>query len=154
MPTRTKKSSAALEAEIQGILASSQSGHPLTYHAIGGDAERWPAWLRAYGRSCGVYVIRDKSSHRVLYVGSSRAQLYDTITRHFQQWKRKKNYWKGMRGAHHDPGMTYSRARCEVAVRLCSCGEQTEEEAATIKRLRPRDNLVEHPDGELEDAPF
>ena len=59
-----------------------------------------------------------------------------------------------MRGKHHDPGMTYARGRCEVAVKLVSCGEERAEEARLIARLKPRDNLTEHPDGELEDAPF
>ena len=143
------------DADVRRIVDAARSG-VLTYHPLGGDGQPWPAWLRAFGAACGVYVIRDKSSHSVRYVGSSARRLYDTITRHFQTWQRKKTFWRGMRGgAGHDPGMTYTRARCEVAVRLCECGEETEEEAGLIARLRPRDNLVERPDGsELEDAPF
>ena len=61
---------------------------------------------------------------------------------------------KGMRGAHHDPGMTYSRSHCCVAVRITSKGSHFEAEAELIQRLRPRDNLVAHPDGGADDTPF
>ncbi len=133
----------------------------LTYRPIGSDAAPWPEWIRAYGISCGVYVIRDKSSHSILYVGSSKSRLYDTITRHFQQWKRtskgrkkaRYNYEASSYGSH-DPGLTYSRSHCEVAVHLTSCGDQLDEEGRLIRKLKPRDNLVTDPGGELEDAPF
>lgn len=152
MPKR--KTSAELDREIRGVLASSANRHSLTYHSIGSDADPWPAWLRAYGKACGVYVIRDKGSHSVLYVGSSKSKLYDTLSRHFQTWKRKKNFWKGISGAGHDPGLTYSRSHCDVAIRLTSCGAHLDEEAALIRKLRPRDNLVTDPSGDLEPAPF
>lgn len=117
----------------------------LEYKSIGKEDEPWPAWIRAYARSCGVYVIREGG--RVVYVGSSKSRLYDTVTRHFQQWHRRKNYWKGMFGAGHDPGMTYKRDRCTVAIFTVPCNTELEAEARTIERLRPRDNLTEHPDG-------
>ena len=148
-----RKTSAELDREVEGIIHQSR-GATLVYHAIGGDGDPWPAWLRGYAKACGAYVIRDKSSKSVLYVGSSTARLYDTISRHFQTWGRQKRFWKEMRGKHHDPGMTYARGRCEVAVKLVSCGGERAEEARLIARLKPRDNLTEHPDGELEDAPF
>ena len=133
----------------------------LTYRTIGSDSEPWPEWTRAYGISCGVYVIRDKGSKSVLYVGSSKSRLYDTITRHFQQWKRTVKGRKKARYSYeassygqHDPGLTYSRGHCEVAVYLTSCEKRLEEEADAIRRLKPRDNLVTDPSGTLEDAPF
>lgn len=127
----------------------------LTYRSIGVDGESWPAWVRELGRASGVYVIKQHGDNgAVLYVGSSSGKLYDTITRHFQTWSRKKNFWKGMRGAHHDPGMTYNRSHCCVAVKLTSKGEHLEEEASLIQKLEPRDNLVDHPDGGSDDTPF
>lgn len=90
----------------------------------------------------------------MLYVGSSRSRLYDTITRHFQRWHRNKRFWKGLHGAGHDPGMTYPRAGHEVAILTTACGDHLHVEAAWIDELAPRDNLVKAPDGELEDAPF
>lgn len=129
-------------------MASSQ----ITYHPIGKDGEPWPEWLVALKKQCGVYVIRDRRTHHALYVGSSKARLYDTVTRHFQRWKRKKNWWKGLHGAHHDPGMTYDRSDCEVGIKITSCGEHLEEEGRLIQRLRPRDNITQDPAGE--DVPF
>jgi hypothetical protein len=48
----------------------------LVYRPVGVDGE------------AGVYVIRERESHDVIYVGSSATQLYDTVTRHFQRWRR------------------------------------------------------------------
>lgn len=125
---------------------------PSNWRSIGGEDEPYPGWLRALSLATGAYAIRDATSHRVLYVGSSSAALYSTITRHFQQWKRTKKFWRSMRGEGHDPGMTYARGRCEVSVCKTARGEHTEAEAELIEALKPRDNLVEHPDGE--EAPF
>lgn len=150
--TRSKTDKAKLQAEIDAVLAQARGSHALVYHDVGGDSSRWPGWMTTFKRSCGVYVIRDKRSHRVLYVGSSRARLYDTVTRHFQQWKRRKNWWKGLHGAHHDPGMVYRRSHCEVALRLVPCGDELDEETRLIHKLSPRDNLVENTAGD--DAPF
>ncbi len=78
----------------------------LAYKSVGTDGSQWPSWVRDLKSASGVYVIKAHGDDgRVLYVGSSAGKLYDTITRHFQQWKRRKNWWKGMRGAHHDPGI-------------------------------------------------
>jgi excinuclease UvrABC nuclease subunit len=124
------------------------------WRPIGGEGEPYPEWLRALTSASGAYAIRDKSSHNVLYVGSSGGKLYDTITRHFQRWGRKKQFWRGMRGAGHDPGMTYQRGRCEVYVCRMPKGEHLDLEADLIKSLRPRDNLVTRPDGGEDEAPF
>lgn len=128
---------------------------PTVWRPIGGESESYPAWLTELRSSSGAYAIRDASSHKVLYVGSSGGALYSTVTRHFQQWGRKKQFWRGMRGAGHDPGMTYQRGRCEVYVCRTPKGDHLDLEADLIKSLRPRDNLVEHPDGgDADDAPF
>lgn len=126
----------------------------MTYRSVGSEGDRYPAWLRELKTACGVYAIKHAATGRVLYVGSSRARLYATVTRHFQQWKRHKTWWKGAYGAGHDPGLVYQRGRVLVAVRLTVCGDHLIEEARWIERLRPRDNLVENPSGELEEAPF
>lgn len=124
------------------------------WHTIGSDGERYPEWLRDLDTASGAYAIRDKTSHKVLYVGSSASKLYGTITRHFQQWGRKKQFWRGMRGAGHDPGLTYQRGRCEVSVCHTRRGDHLEAEAALIVLLRPRDNLVTRPDGGDGEVPF
>ena len=124
----------------------------LVYRPVGATGERYPRWVRELDGKSGVYVIRDASSHDVLYVGSSSTRLYDTLTRHFQQWRRYKSFWKNQYAEGHDPGLTYDRARVEVAVRMTSPADSLDEEARLIRRLSPRDNILGQP--ELEDAPF
>ena len=144
----SKPSARQLDREVAAFLAQKprlSSSRGLSWRALGSEGDPWPAWLREYKSACGVYAIR--SGGTVLYVGSSKKRLYDTITRHFQQWKRKKKWWKGAYGAGHDPGLVYQRGRCEAAIATCACGAELEEEARWIERLQPRDNLVESPDG-------
>lgn len=124
----------------------------LVYRPVGAPGERYPEWVRELDGKSGVYVIRDASSHEILYVGSSSMRLYDTVTRHLQRWRRYKGFWRGQYGEGHDPGLTYDRARVEVAVRLTSPADALDEEARMIRRLHPRDNILGQP--ELEDAPF
>ncbi len=103
----------------------------------------------------GCYSIRTTAG-KVVYVGSSKGNLYNTVTRHFQRWKREKNWWKGLHhGVGHDPGLTYSREGHQVAIEYVPGGQYLEREAELIKKLKPRDNITQRPDGgELEDAPF
>jgi len=123
------------------------TGH---FHELGPEGAPWPLWIRKQRGRCGVYAIKERG--RIVYVGSSRKRLYDTITRHFQRWHRAKKFWKGLRGAGHDPGMTYDRSICSVAIVTCACGDERTLEAHWIAKYSPRDNLTEHPDGEA--APF
>jgi hypothetical protein len=99
----------------------------------------------------GVYVIREIGGP-IVYVGSSIARLYDTLTRHLQQWRRFKGFWRGQFAEGADPGLTYERGAVEVAIKTTTPDEAHEEERRMIRRLRPRDNQVGQP--ELEDAPF
>src|SRR5258705_12493438 len=126
------------------------AGH--AYRRIGASGELYPSWVRELKGEAGVYMIRDAASHEILYVGSSSSRLYDTLTRHFQQWRRYKGYWRGQYAEGHDPGLTYNRARVEVAVKVTSPADALDEEARMIRRLNPRDNILGH--AELEDAPF
>lgn len=126
------------------------AGH--AYRPIGASGEPYPSWVRELKGEAGVYMIRDAGSHEILYVGSSSSRLYDTLTRHFQQWRRYKGYWRGQYAEGHDPGLTYNRARVEVAVKLTSPADALDEEARMIRRLTPRDNILGQ--AELEDAPF
>lgn len=126
------------------------AGH--AYRPIGASGEPYPSWVRELKGEAGVYMIRDAASHEILYVGSSSSRLYDTLTRHFQQWRRYKGYWRGQYAEGHDPGLTYNRARVEVAVKRTSPADALDEEARMIRRLNPRDNILGQ--AELEDAPF
>lgn len=126
----------------------------LSYRPIGGRGERYPAWVRSLDGKAGVYVIRERrrdGEPEIVYVGSSRGALYDTLTRHFQSWRRYKGFWRGQFAEGHDPGLTYDRDAVDVAVRLTSPSDALDEEARLIGRLRPRDNLLLQP---TDDVPF
>ncbi|HEU4733447.1 MAG TPA: hypothetical protein VFT22_36390 [Kofleriaceae bacterium] len=134
----------------------------LSYRSIGGSGEPYPDWVRALRGKSGVYIIRERQrdgSRPVVYVGESHAgRLYPTLTRHFQTWRRHKRFWVGQYtgSQSHDPGLTYDRGSCTVAVRVLPAERAIAEEARLIARLRPRDNLLGQPDGiEAEEpAPF
>ncbi len=121
------------------------------YRAICARGEPYPQWIRDLKGKAGVYVIREAGE--IVYVGSSRTQLYDTVTRHFQSWRRWKGYWRGQYGEGHDPGLTYARDRVEVAVRVTRPNEALDEELRLIRRLHPRDNVIGQPI-ELDAVPF
>ncbi len=123
------------------------------YRPIGASGEPYPDWIRALKGKAGVYVIRDTASAEIVYVGSSAGRLYDTLTRHFQTWRRWKGFWRGQYGEGHDPGLTYDRDAVEVAVRITSPRKSLDEEMRLIARLKPRDNLLGQVD-EAEQTPF
>jgi hypothetical protein len=133
----------------------------LSYRPIG-TSGRYPDWVRALRGRSGVYLIRERQrdgTNPVVYIGESHAnRLYQTLTRHFQTWRRHKKFWSGQyTGSQaHDPGLTYPRARCTVAVRVLSAERALSEEARLIARLRPRDNLIGQPDepADQEAVPF
>lgn len=129
-----------------------------------GDAGAYPDWLRALKGKHGVYAIRERARSTlfglvavpalVVYVGESHTKrLYETLTRHFQQWRRQKAWWRGKYSAEQaDPGHTYQRKNVEVMVKVApSRAVALAWQAAWIRRLKPRDNRI---GAELEAAPF
>jgi hypothetical protein len=132
----------------------------LTYRPIGETGTPYPTWLRALKGKSGVYVIRETKrdgSSQIVYVGESHTgRLYQTLTRHFQSWRRSKKFWTGQYGGQgHDPGLTYPRNRVTVAVRVLPPQRALDEEVRLIARLRPRDNLLGQPTADVEDVvPF
>ena len=124
------------------------------YRPVGASGDPYPDWVRALKGKAGVYVIREGSTREIVYVGSSTRQLYDTLTRHFQTWRRWKGFWRGQYGEGHDPGLTYPRDSVEVAVRVTSPSRALDEEMRLIRRLKPRDNLVGMPESTAENPPF
>src|SRR5690606_4567508 len=93
----------------------------LSYRPVGDRGEPYPAWLRALKGKSGVYVIREGGEP--VYVGESHSdRLYETLTRHFQTWRRRKSFWSGQFTEGHDPGLTYDRAAVEVAARETPAG--------------------------------
>ncbi len=121
----------------------------LVYRPVGARGDPYPEWVRDLRGKSGVYVIRkrDRDGDPVtVYVGESHTgNLPETLTRHFQQWRRWKGYWRDQYGEGHDPGLTYERASVEVAVRVTSANDALDEEARLIHRLKPRDNLKGQP---------
>lgn len=115
------------------------------YRPLGSSGERYPQWVRDLKGRSGVYLIRDADTSELLYVGSSSNRLYETLTRHFQTWRRFKGFWKGQYAEGHDPGLTYDRASVEVAIHFTAASDSLDEEARLIHRLRPRDNLLGQP---------
>ena len=123
----------------------------LVYRSIGETGERYPEWLRDLDQESGVYLIRIDGE--LVYVGESHTdRLYQTITRHFQRWTRRKTHWRGRSGPH-DPGMRYHREGAKVAFRITSPENAVEDQYELIRRLKPRDNLF---DGSTldEEVPF
>lgn len=144
--------------KLQGPVASpGPRNADLSFRPVGARGERYPEWVRALRGKSGVYVIREQGSDddgpEIVYVGQSQAgRLYETLTRHFQQWNRDKKYWRGQYSAN-DPGLTYPRHRVDVAVKLTPRSHALDEEARLIQELRPRDNVIGQAE-ELEEAPF
>jgi len=144
------------------LLADARSGQGalrnarLTFRPVGGRSEPYPAWVQDLRDRSGVYVIREAGNPEVVYVGSSSAdRLYETLTRHFQAWRRWKGYWRGQFAEGHDPGLTYDRDTAEAAVIVTPPQHALELESRFIRRLRPRDNLIGQPAAEeLAPAPF
>ncbi len=130
----------------------------LTFRPVGSSGERYPEWVRKLRGQSGVYFIRERSGDggepELVYIGQSQAgRLYETLTRHFQSWRRWKGFWKGQFAEGHDPGLTYPRDKVEAAVRITSADRALEEEARFIQKLRPRDNVIGRA-YDLEPVPF
>jgi hypothetical protein len=128
---------------------------PLKYRSVGTVGAPYPEWVRALRGQSGVYVIRDRATREVVYVGESHTgNLYETLTRHLQQWNRwtKRSWWPGQFApSDHDPGLTYQRDAVEVAARVLVEDDPIDEELRLIERLRPRDNVRGQPVEEVVD---
>jgi hypothetical protein len=130
----------------------------LRFRSVGQPAEAYPDWVRALKGKSGVYVIRQLDQNgdpAIVYVGESHTdRLYDTLTRHLQQWRRWKGFWRGQYGEGHDPGLTYSRDAVEVATRVVPPEDAIELEARLIRKYSPRDNINGQVEDDQADAPF
>lgn len=79
----------------------------------------------------GAYVIRDRSTGAVFYVGESHTgRLKKTVLRHFQ-------FWTGPTA-----GPTYNRNRVEIALRVTPPASAVSAQDNLICRLSPRDNEI------------
>ncbi|KAB2910207.1 MAG: GIY-YIG nuclease family protein [Kofleriaceae bacterium] len=151
-----------LPALVRLLNEAREDGSPLrngrlTFRPVGGRGDAYPPWVADLRGRSGVYVIRapgESGDLEIVYVGSSSAdRLHETLTRHFQQWRRWKGFWRGQYGEGHDPGLTYDRATAEAAVIITPSQHAYELEMRLIRRLRPRDNLLGQ-DVAHEEVPF
>ncbi len=106
----------------------------------GGDYAPQLAGIRG-ARVSGVYAIAERRSRRVLYVGESHTgRLYDTITRHFREWRTDpRQDAQGRRRG----GTMYNRLQVLVAYVVTEADVAQAAQFAEISRLRPRDNQVD-----------
>ncbi len=117
----------------------------LTFRPVGGTGEPYPPWIADLRGRSGVYVLRAPGASgapEIVYVGQSGSdRLYETMTRHFQAWRRWNNWHRGRFTEGHDPGLTYERDTAEAAVIVTAPQHSLTLEARLIRRLCPRDNL-------------
>lgn len=139
------------------VAAVAMRNAAFVYREVGARGDPYPEWVRDLRGKSGVYVIRERDPDGdpiTVYVGESYSgRLYETLTRHFQEWRRWKGFWKDQYTEGHDPGLTYAREGVDVAVRVTPANRALDEEARLIRRLRPRDNLLGQP-VEGEAVPF
>lgn len=125
----------------------------MQWRPMGNAGEPYPAWVRALKGKSGVYAIRRVGwlTSEVVYVGESHTgNLYKTLTRHFQAWRRGKKWWFGQYVPEQtDPGHTYERSKVEVAVKVAPASRAVSLQEDWIARLKPRDNVQQ-----VEEVPF
>jgi hypothetical protein len=102
------------------------------------DPSRFASWVRETRGSSGVYLIRSReggwlgggptSPREIVYIGESHTErLYQTLTRHFQQWSSPSN-------------VIYERERVDVSIALLDGPDAIVEQDRQILRWTPRDN--------------
>lgn len=91
-------------------------------------------------KKTGVYIIREKKrggKYQTVYVGHSTADLYKTITRHFQEWNDRQQPQR----------VSYKQfipfRKYIVQVAFCHPKQALPLEAGLIDKLKPRDNTTQ-----------
>lgn len=75
----------------------------------------------------GVYIIKDKKTNKILYVGGSSNNVYRTMYRHFQEWSDKQKR------------ATYKKFGTKIRVILGTKNQAFRLERYLTKKLDPRD---------------
>jgi hypothetical protein len=108
---------------------------------------RWPVWVRGLAGESGIYLIRDRETKEMLYVGRGRIDLKGALLRHFHQWGYDR------RGVHRR--VLFDREAVEVKVYLVPVPWVVVTEADLIALHRPRENArPEESSRTLEEVPF
>lgn len=117
---------------------------PVSFWAemFGEENPEWPLFVRELRGKSGVYIIRDRETKAVLYVGESHSgRLKKTLLRHFQAWSGK------------TAGPTFSRNSVEIAVEVTPDESAVARQNRLIADLRPALNRI-NPEGAEIDEPF
>lgn len=92
----------------------------------------WPRFVTDEKK--GVYIIRDKRSGQIIYIGQSTSNIYKTLYRHFQNWDDPTQY-----------RVTYPKQGKEVAVFIVkNAREVLELERYLIIKYQPKDNEIKY----------
>lgn len=126
----------------------------LGFNPVGRPGEPYPDWVKQLRHRNGVYVIRDIESKQTLYVGESHScRLYQTMTRHLQQWNRDRF---GSWGGEHIWHVCFRRDEVEIAILRTPNSQRGAARAKVIQdtlilKLNPKFNLKLPEDN---DVPF
>jgi hypothetical protein len=97
------------------------------------SGEPYPDWLRGLKRKSGVYLIRERESGDLAYIGESHTErLYSTLTRHLQDWA---PHWG-------TASPTYRRGAVDVGVVVVPKSHALYLQDELICALEPRDNRL------------
>jgi excinuclease UvrABC nuclease subunit len=92
--------------------------------------------LSSTKKQSGVYLIQSKRTGKVVYIGYSETQLYNTIYRHFQKWVDIQRAVKTR--------FTYSKTGYKVRVIFTTPARAATIEKYLIMKLKPRDNSLKY----------
>ncbi len=126
-----------MEAKLQSL--SFDYAHSPALERIDGK-NQYDQWVRDLKGRSGVYAIYSTKTGKCLYVGESHTgRLYDTLTRHFREWR--VDHARDRQGRRFG-GTMYSAATVEVAVVTCKPSEAAELQDEAILFLEPQDNSI------------
>jgi hypothetical protein len=101
----------------------------------------------------GVYMIKENG--KLIYIGSSAADVYHTLMNHFHKWEEgKPEYGQGRRLTYVDNLTKIDDFQYTARVIVTPTAAKAHDlEARLIKKYKPRDNYY-YPEVEEEEAPF
>lgn len=88
----------------------------------------------------GVYLIRNKRTEEIVYVGSSTTQLKKTIYRHFQQWTDR----QAKTGKQFERKTYPKQGHYQIRFFKCTAAQALKLEKAFIHKYQPKDNPLKY----------
>lgn len=86
-----------------------------------------------YKNKSGVYLIKNKNSGEVVYVGYSGTNLYRTLYRHFQEWNDREQRRR-----------VYPKNSYKVRIIVCTPAQAERLEKYFINKIKPKDNNFQY----------